>query len=314
MPPSSQDTRAGLLAGVAAYSFWGFMPLYWRELRGVAALEILAHRAFWGMGAFALLAVATRSGGQIRAALADRRTLARLALSGALIGVNWLTFIYAVETGRLVHASLGYFINPLVNVALGTLALGERLGRTQTLAVGLAALGVAQMAWSVGGMPWIALVLATTFSLYGLLRKGARVEAVAGSALETLVLAPVAGAYLLWLASHGQGALGHSDPRTTGLLLLTGLVTALPLVWFTAAARRLPLTTLAMLQFISPTIQLVFAVRMFHEPFARGDLPAFSCIWAGLARFLGDLWRRLRGAAPSLGPAPLPPQPTRTTR
>lgn len=295
MPADPRDeTRTGLIAGVGAYAFWGVMPLYWRLLRGVPALEILAHRAFWGMGAFVALAAALRVGPQIRAALADRRTLGLLACSGALIGGNWLTFIYAVETDRLLHASLGYYVNPLVNVLLGTVALGERLRRPQQIAVGLAALGVGAMAWSVGGLPWIALVLASSFGVYGLLRKQARVEAVAGSVLETAVLAPFAGAWLLWLATHGQGALGHSDPRTTVLLLLTGAVTAFPLVLFTVSARRLPLTILAMLQFISPSVQMLTAVSLFHEPFSAYEAVAFGLIWAGLAVFTADLWREAR--------------------
>lgn len=292
MTEARDQARQGLTAGTAAYLFWGVMPLYWRQLHAVAPLEILAHRAFWGLGAFAGLAVLGRALPQVRDAVADSRTLKLLILSGLLIGGNWLTFIVAVESDRLVQASLGYFIGPLMNVAVGTLALRERLRREQGIAVGLAALGVAQMAWRLGGLPWIALVLAVSFSIYGLVRKLARVEALAGSVIETAVLAPFAGGWLLWLATQGQGALGHSPVWTQAMLVGTGLVTALPLIWFTMAARRLPLSTLAMIQFISPSVQLGLAVLAFGEPLVRADLYAFGCIWAGLVVFVVDLWRQ----------------------
>jgi chloramphenicol-sensitive protein RarD len=286
------ETRRGLAFGVAAYAFWGIVPLYWRLLRGVDPVEILAHRAVWGLGAFILIAVLLRALPEVRAALADRRAVGALAVSSALLAVNWGVFIYAVSIDHVLHASLGYFINPLVSVVLGMVVLGERLRRMQWLAVTLAAAGVVQVAAHAGGLPWIALVLASTFGLYGLLRKVAPVPALAGSLIETALLAPIGALYLLFLAGTDRGALGHVDAGTHVLLLITGAVTALPLVWFTAAARRLPLSTIGFLQYLAPTGQFLSAVLVFREPFASRDLAAFSCIWAALVVFSIDLWRR----------------------
>ena len=291
MTPPRDQTRLGLLLGVAAYSFWGVIPFYWRLLRHVDPTEIVAHRTVWGLVTFIAIAAVMGALPTARAALRDRRTLRDLAISSALLALNWGVFIYAVVTDRVLHGSLGYFISPLISVLLGTLFLGERLRRLQWIAVLLAAAGVVQVALHTGGLPWIALALAMTFGLYGLLRKIARVEALVGSLLETALLAPLGAAFLLYLAAAGQGALGHSDGSTLVLLLLTGAVTALPLVWFSAAARRLPLSTVGLLQYLSPTGQFLSAVLIFGEPFAARDLLAFACIWAGLVVFSIDLWR-----------------------
>ena len=267
------------------------MPIYWRQLRGYGALEILANRLVWGLGAFGTLAILLGALPDARAALRDRRALATLLGSGALLTANWGTFIYAVDTDRVLQSSLGYFITPLVNVGLGTLVLGERLRRLQALAIALATLGVILLAVHMGGVPWIALVLAGTFGSYGLIRKTVPVPALAGSLVETLLIAPVAAVYLLWLYGSGLGGLTHADPRGALLLLAAGPVTALPLAWFAAAARRLPLSTVGFLQYITPTGHLLTAVLLFHEPLDRGELLAFPCIWAGLVLFSLDLWR-----------------------
>jgi chloramphenicol-sensitive protein RarD len=295
------EARRGLALGIAAYAFWGVVPLYWRLLRHVDAVEILAHRTVWGIIAFAILAAAFGVGPAIRAALRDRRALIALAVSGALLAVNWGVFIHAVATDHLLDASLGYFINPLVSVLLGMVVLGERLRRLQWAALALAAAGVAQVALARGGLPWIALVLAASFGLYGLLRKTAPVDALAGSTIETGFIAPLGAGYLVYLAATGGGALGHVDGASHALLALTGLVTALPLVWFTAAARRLPLSTVGFLQYLAPTGQFLSAVLIFREPFAARELAAFVCIWAGLVVFSIDLWRR-RPPGPSRMP------------
>lgn len=291
MSEHDAEARRGLLLGVAAYGFWGVVPLFWRLLDGVPALEVLAHRVSWGLVAFVGIAAAFGAGPDARRAMRDRRVVLTLLASGLLLAVNWGTFIYAVATDRLLHSSLGYFITPLFSVLLGTLALKERLRRLQWAAVLFATAGVVQLAAHAGGLPWIALVLAGSFSVYGLVRKTAAVPALAGSALETLFVAPFAASYLVYLAVTGRGAFGFADLRTTLLLVATGLITALPLVWFTAAARRLPLSTLGFLQYLSPTGQLILAVLVFREPFARRDAAAFACVLVGLALFSLDLWR-----------------------
>jgi chloramphenicol-sensitive protein RarD len=293
-PAGEGDARArrdSWLAGVTAYALWGVVPVYWKQLGAAPAVEVLAHRAVWGLGAFALIAAAAGQLAAVRAALRDRKVVATMALSGALLAVNWGTFVYAVETDRLLHASLGYFINPLVSVALGTLVLGERLRRGQQVAIALAAAGVAVLAWQAGTLPWIALVLAATFGAYGLVRKTARVPALAGSAVETLIMAPIGAAYLVALAARGDGLLGHASATTTALLVGTGVITAVPLVLFTVAARRLPLSTIGFLQYLAPTGQLVLAVAVYDEPFDPGRLVAFGLIWAALAVFTASAWR-----------------------
>ncbi len=276
---------------MGAYALWGVGPLYWRLLRGVSPMEILAHRTVWGLVAYALLSFALGVGPAILAAARSRRTLLALGAAGALLAVNWGVFIYAIATDRLLQASLGYFINPLLSVVLGALVLRERLRPLQKLATGLAALGVLQVALQAGGNLWIALTLAGTFGIYSMVRKLAAVEALAGSTLETAFMAPFGLLWLLWLAQDGSGSFGVAGPRLSLLLAGAGVLTALPLVWFTAAARRLPLSSLGFLQFLSPSIQFLMAVFLFHEPVRPADIGAFACIWAGLAVFVVDLRR-----------------------
>jgi chloramphenicol-sensitive protein RarD len=271
---------------------WGIVPVFWKLLGGLSAVEILAHRIIWG--GLALVAIAWLAGAApaVRAALADRRTVAMMALSGTLLVINWGTYVGAVLTGHVLDASLGYFITPLISVGLGTLVLRERLRRLQQLAIGLAGAGVVILTWRAGRVPWIAVVLSTSFGSYGLVRKLARVESLAGSTIETLLLAPIAVVYLAVLAVGGGGHLGHASTGTQLLLLSTGVVTAGPLILFTSAARRLPLSTLGFLQYIGPTLQFVLAVVVYDEPFARPQLFAFGLIWLGLAVFSVDLVRQ----------------------
>jgi chloramphenicol-sensitive protein RarD len=289
------ESRKGLLYGIAAYSLWGVIPLFWKLLVHVDPVEILAHRAVWGLGAFVGLALIAGVWPEVRVALRDRRTLAVMALSGALLAINWGTFVAAVATDHLLDASLGYFINPLVSVALGMVVLGERLRRLQWLAIALAATGVALLTVDAGTLPWISLVLAVTFGLYGLVRKTAKVDSLVGSTVETAIMTPIAIAYLVFLAARGGGALGHAGTTTELLLVATGVITAVPLLLFTSAARRLPLSTVGFLQYLAPTGQFLLAVLAFGEPFARGKLAAFACIWAGLAVFSLDAWRVSQG-------------------
>ncbi|MBK9035904.1 MAG: EamA family transporter RarD [Myxococcales bacterium] len=291
---AARDRRLGLGLGVAAYAAWGVVPLFWRELRSIPALEILAHRAVWGLGAFALLTLATGQGAGLRTVARQPRALATLAGSGALLAANWGLFIWATLNGHLLQASLGYFINPLVSVALGVGVLRERLAPLTVIAITVAAIGVGWLTIVGGRVPWIALALATSFGIYGLVRKVIAVPALVGSTIETAMIAPIGAAYLIYLAARGGGGLGHVDGATHALLIATGFVTAVPLAWFTAAARRLPLSTVGLLQYLAPTGQLIMAVAVFHEPLSRTKLTAFGFIWVALAVFTIELVRPRR--------------------
>ena len=285
------ERRRGLVYGVAAYGLWGIVPLFWKLLAGVDPVEVLAHRAVWGLFAFGALVWLASAGPRLRAALRDRRTLAVMAVSSALLAVNWGVFVGAVSSGHLLEASLGYFINPLVSVALGMIVLGERLRRLQWLAIACAVAGVVLLTWRAGRVPWISFVLAASFGGYGLVRKLARVDSLVGSTIETILMFPLAAVYLAVLAARGGGALGHAELSVSLLLVATGAVTAGPLLLFTSAARRLPLSTVGFLQYLAPTGQFLIAVLAFHEAFAPDKLVAFGLIWTGLIVFSIDLWR-----------------------
>lgn len=269
-----------------AYALWGVVAAYWKLLAHVDPVELLAYRALWGLGAFIVLVVIARQLGAVRAALASPRVLGTMALSGALLAVNWGVFVWATISGHLLDASLGYFINPLLSVALGTLLLRERLSRLQWIAIALATTGVALLTWRAGRLPWAALVLASTFALYGLVRKMAKVDALVGSTVETVLLAPFALAYLALATTAPH------DASTHALLAGTGLVTAVPLVLFASAARRLPLSTVGFLQYLAPTGQFLLAALAYGEPVPPDRLAAFIVIWTGLAAFTVDLWKR----------------------
>lgn len=293
------ESRRGLAHGIAAYGLWGLAPAFWKLLGGVSPVEILAHRVVWGVIAFAAIAGVAGVTPAVRAGLRDRRTAAMMAASGVLLVVNWGMFVWAVATDHILDASLGYFVIPLLSVALGTLVLGERLRRLSWIAIGCAVTGVAVLTWSAGRVPWISLVVAASFGLYGLVRKVARIESLAGSTLETALLTPIAVGYLAVLALRGGGQLGHATTATQLLLVSTGLVTAAPLLLFNSAARRLPLSTLGFLQYLGPTCQFILAVGVYGEPFARDQLLAFAFIWIGLAVFSVDLVRQTRSLAVS---------------
>lgn len=296
------DSRRGLWYGVAAYGLWGIVPVFWKQIAHVDPVEVLGHRAIWGIAVLVVIVALAGRRADVAKAVRDRRVLVAMLLSGALLATNWGVFVYAIATHRLLDASLGYFINPLVSVALGTLVLHERLRRLQWLAIALATLGVGLMTWHAGRLPWIAVVLAASFGLYGLVRKTARVDSLVGSTIETGLMAPIAAVYLGWLMLDGRGALGHADPITQLLLIATGVVTIGPLLLFTAAARRLPLATVGFLQYLAPTGQFLIAVLVFAEPFAAGKLAAFACIWVALVAFSIDTWRALRPIAPAVSP------------
>jgi chloramphenicol-sensitive protein RarD len=289
-------TRKGLVHGVTAYALWGAVAAYWKLLRHVDPVELIAHRAVWGLGAFVVLAAVAGQLSAVGRALRTPRTVAVMALSASLLAINWAIFVWATISGHLLEASLGYFINPLISVALGTLVLREKLRRLQWIALGLAAAGVAVLTWRAGQVPWIALVLSTTFGAYGLVRKMAAVEALVGSTVETVLLVPLAIGYL---AYHGGGQLAIGDTQTITLCVGTGVITAVPLILFTSAARLLPLSTVGFLQYLAPTGQFFLAVLAFGEPLAHDKLAAFVLIWIGLAVFSADLWRAARSGASS---------------
>ena len=289
---AARETAVGLGYGVLAYTSWGLAPIFWKALVAIPPLELVAQRTVLALLTFAGLALWRGHAGAIRAALRTPRILRTLVLTSLLLSTNWLIFIYATVNDRVIDASLGYFINPLMSVFLGMLLLGERLRRMQWLAVGLAAVGVLVLALRTTGLPWIPLVLATSFALYGYLRKTVAVDALPGSTLETLCVTPLGVGYLLWLGSSGH--LGRVDVSTHITLVGMGAVTALPLLWFTHAARRLPLTTLGFLQYAAPSLQFGLAVLVYGEPFTTAHQQSFACIWAGLLLFSLDSWNQAR--------------------
>ena len=282
-PPDHGSAAPGVAYALAAFLFWGGVPIYFKAVGHVSPLEVLTHRVIWSvvlLGALIALAGRWRDVG---AALRDRRTRGMLLLTTAIISVNWLVFIWAIGAGRVLETSLGYYINPLVNVLLGVVILREKVGPWRGLAIVLAAVGVINLALGVEGFPWVALTLAFTFGVYGLIRKMISVGPVEGLLIETLILLPIALAYALYLAVSGTGAFGTVDLTTNLLLLASGAVTAAPLIWFTAAARRLDYSTVGFFQYIAPTGHFLLAVFAYGEAFTSAHLVTFACIWTGLA-------------------------------
>jgi chloramphenicol-sensitive protein RarD len=288
---------------VAAYSLWGILPLYWSILKGMPLPEILAHRVLWSLATIALFLAFTRGIPGFVRALRHGPTLRRLGISSLLIGTNWSLYIYAVYSGQVVEASLGYYINPLVSVGLGIAVLRERLNAFQATAVLLAGLGVSIMAWEGGGIPWLALGLAISFALYGLAKKRLDVAPLAGLGVETLWLSPLAAAVLALPALSGSASPPAflAGPGPAALLIGTGVVTLAPLFFFNGAARRLPLSTLGFFQYLSPSIQLGLAVLLFGEAFTARHAGAFGCIWLALGIFSWDILRKVRAARISFG-------------
>ncbi len=285
--------HTGLLYALLAFGSWGLFPLYFRLIATVPPLEVVLHRSVWSL----LLVLGVLAWQQRWAWLGETlrqpKRVALFAVSALLLACNWLVYVYAVQTGHVAEASLGYFINPLVNVLLGVLVLRERLRPLQWLAVGVAAGGVLWLTWQGGRLPWIALVLAGSFGVYGLMRKTAPLGALEGLALENLLLAPLAVPALLWWSFTRDGVLVTGPASQIGWLLLSGPLTALPLLWFAGAARRLKLSTLGLVQYLGPTLQLMLAVWVFHEPFDSVRLVGSVMIWSALALVSADAlgWR-----------------------
>jgi chloramphenicol-sensitive protein RarD len=278
--------RRGTLLGVAAYLSWGLFPLYWPLLEPGGALEILAHRVVWSLGFVLLALAATRRG--LRDLPRDRRGVGLLSFAAALIGVNWGVFIWAVNNGHVIESSLGYFMNPLVSVALGVLVLGERLRRAQWIAVGVAFSGVAVLAADAGGFPWIALTLAVTFGTYGLVKKVVGVGPVEGLVVEAGALVPLALGYLIWLTVRGESTFTSHGAGHALLLMSGGAVTAVPLLFFAAAVAAAPLTRLGVLFYVNPMMQFLIGVFIRHEPLGAGRLIGFVLVWVALVVFTAD--------------------------
>jgi chloramphenicol-sensitive protein RarD len=286
-------TRAGLAFGIGAYGLWGLLPIYFKWLQAVPSVAIVAHRIVWSMLVLGALLLLMRGAGQVRAALASRRTFGLLLATAVLIAINWLVYVYAVNSGHILAGSLGYYLNPLANILLGYFVLKEPLARLQWIAVGVAAAGVAVLAAGALSHLWISLTLCVSFALYGLLRKIAHVEATAGLAIETGLLLPLAILWLWWATAAGSPVWG-STQREFLLLVGTGVASTIPLLFFTAAARRLRYSTLGILQFLAPSLQFLVAVFLYSEPLTTAHLIAFSAIWTAAALYLISSWRSAR--------------------
>ena len=288
------NLRRGYILGLSAYIIWGLFPIYFKAIASVPALEIIIHRVLWSALSGSLLLLFWKHPNWWRDLRDNPRRLAVLALSGTLIAANWMVYVWAVNNGRMLEASLGYYINPLINVLLGMLLLGERLRRMQWLAVLLAATGVAQQVWQVGSLPWVSLVLPLTFGFYGLIRKKAPVAALPGLVVETWMLVPLALAWLLF--NPVAMSIQPQFWSTTEALWLAaaGPVTLVPLVCFNAAARHLPYTTLGFLQYLAPTLVLILAVLFYDEHLSTSTLITFAFIWTGLAVYSIDAWFSMR--------------------
>lgn len=299
-PAAARRSRSGTgaLYAFTAFLAWGFNPIYFKAVEDVPVVEVVAHRVVWSVLLLAIVVSVGRQWPAIARALFDRRAMATLVVSTVLLSSNWGIYVWAVANQRILETSVGYFINPLFSVLLGMVFLGERLNRVQMVAVALAVAGVANLTWHYGQLPWIALYLACSFGFYGLARKTAPVDALGGLFIETLILLPAALVYLIWLMATGAGAFGREGTGFDLLLILAGPVTALPLLGFAAATRRLKLSTVGFFQYLAPSTQFLLAVFVYGEPFTRAHAVTFPLIWAALALLTADAaWRQRRAVA-----------------
>ncbi len=287
--PVNQETTKGVLYGLAAYTMWGSFPLYFALFEGIPAWEVLIHRVIWSCLFLALVIALLKRWPAVTAALKQPRKLGFVLGCAVFIALNWGVYIYAVETRHVLQASLGYFLTPLVNVAMGLLILGERISRLQMVAVGLAAVAILYQFFLLGELPWITLVLAFSFGTYGLLRKKVELDGLSGLFVETLLLLPLGLLTLAWLSARGVSHFTE-DTHSTLLLLSSGVVTAIPLLAFAGAARRLKLSTVGFLMYINPTIQFLIALYVFREPLSTEKLISFVMIWVALAIYSWSAW------------------------
>lgn len=291
-----KETTAGIAFGIGAYGLWGLLPLYFFALQPAGAVEIVANRVVWSLIFCVLLITVTRSWRALAGAFRDRSIFATLAIAAVLIAVNWLTYTYGVTTNQAVEASLGYFINPLVSVLLGVFVLKEKLRPLQWAAVGIGFVAVGVLTVSYGKLPWIALTLAVSFGLYGFVKKrvGPKVDAVTSLSVETMVLAPLAAATMVWLGVSGTATLASEGPGHFWLLLASGVITAVPLLFFGASARRLPMTTIGLLQYFAPVLQFVVALVVFQEAMTIDRWIGFGVVWLALLVLTVDMLRATR--------------------
>ena len=289
---ADRHSRAGFTFGFAAYGLWGVLPLYFKALRHIPAIDIVAHRVLWSLPFLAALIALAKGWSNVREAITRPKTIGMLTLTALLIGGNWLLYVYAVTSGHILAASFGYYLNPLANVLLGRFVLKERLGWLQWTAVAVAAAGISVLAAGAMGQLWISLTLCVSFALYGLLRKIVPADAITGLGIETGLLLPLALLWLGWRLAAGAPILG-TTAADTGLLLVAGIVSTTPLLLFTAAAKRLQYSTLGMLQFIAPTLQFLIGV-WYGEPFMKAHAIAFSAIWIAVALYVTAFLRTPR--------------------
>lgn len=302
--PSPAAARSGAIAAATCYLLWGLVPLYWKRLASIDSLELIAHRHLWSLALLGLLMVGKSEGWRsARAALSTVRGATRLGMASLLLTTNWLVYVWGVNTGHIIETSLGYFLVPLVSVLAGRFLLHEHLRRGQWVAVGMAAVGVGLMVFQAGRVPWIALALAGSWSSYSVLRKQSALGAIPGLAVETLLLAPAALGFLLWRHFEGSGALGRVDAATHALILSSGIITAIPLLLFAHAARRIRLSTLGVMQYLAPTLQLSLGVWVYHEPLSRARLQSFVLIWVALVIYSLDNLRSQQAGGPMASPA-----------
>jgi chloramphenicol-sensitive protein RarD len=291
MSTASTNDRAaarGVLAAAAAFLFWGIVPIYWKQMQSVSAFELIAHRVVWSL--LFLLAVLwwQRAFASLRPAFTEARTFFYTLLSGVLIAVNWTIYVWSVNTGHVIESSIGYFLTPLCNIALGFVFLHERLRFPQWAAIAFAVAGVAVILSSAGHVPWIALSLAGSWSLYGMMKKKSSLGAIAGLAMEAILLFPFAAALLLWRIQAGASAFEQEDFRLHAFIVGAGVITTIPLLLFSYGARRIKLATLGLLQYIAPSVQFLIGLLLYHEPFDTVRLHACILIWCGLAIYTVD--------------------------
>lgn len=291
-----RTARIGLAYGLIAYAWWGVMPIYFKALQTVPSIDIVAHRIVWSLLVLGGLLTIVRGWPAVQAALANPKVRWLLLLSSILIGINWLFYVYAINSGHILAGSLGYYLNPLANILLGRFALKEHLSRAQWIAVGIAAAGIAVLAAGAFTTLWISLTLCFSFATYGLIRKIVAVDSLPGLAIETAILFPVAAGWLFMGGAEGRPFLA-TDSVEAVLLIAAGVVSTVPLLCFTAAARRLRYSTVGMLQFIAPTLQFLLAVAIYDEPFTPAHGIAFACIWTALAIYSAAVVRKARAAA-----------------
>jgi chloramphenicol-sensitive protein RarD len=289
----------GILYGIAAYALWGFFPIYWKLLHDVPAIELLGHRIFWSFLLLIAVILITRQWNDFRSTL-NARTFQIYFIAALLIGVNWLTYVWAVNAGFIVETSLGYFINPLLSVLMGVIFLRERLRTAQWIPVALAAIGVAYLTFAYGRLPWIALLLAFTFGFYGLTKKLAPLGSVFGLTLETGILFLPAVAYLGWMEANGSAAFLHLGVTPDILMIGAGVVTTIPLLLFASAAKQIPLSMIGILQYLAPTIQFLIGVLIYKEPFDQSRLIGFSIVWLALIIFWVENYWASRGSVSAL--------------